>query len=210
MPRFAIALALLGIAGFFVSAEILLRPEIFQPAEKPVPEEKMSDTTQRPKPQETEVQIEGTPRAETYFSPSLLRESRVDLYQPRYSLALFQHAPIIAERDSFYLATFSFKIDGKPIGSVSRIIPTYEVSAGRLLSLVRQKLESVIPPEKKDSLFLSDPLSTVMEANFYLNDRKSFPNTIFLIARSERKVLAFQYPTEYHELVKNIIHLFYQ
>jgi hypothetical protein len=210
MPRFAIALALLGIAGFFVSTEILLRPEIFQPAEKPVPEEEMPTPVQELETQETEIQVDSTPRADTFFSPALLREAGVDLYQARYSLALFQHAPIIAERDSFFLATFSFQIDGKPIGTVSRVIPTSEVSAGRLLSLVRQKLGSVIPEEKKQTLFLSDALNTVMEANFYLNDRESFPNTIFLVARSDRKVLAFQYPTEYHESVKKIIPLFYQ
>ncbi len=207
MPRFALALALLGIAGFFVSAEVLLHPEIFDSAQQFQDDKKVSDESSDDAKKDVK---EDVPDAKNLFALSKLRESGVTLTQGRYSLALFQHAPIISTRDSFYLATFAFQIDGKPIGTVSRVLPTYDVSAGRLLSLVRQKLQSIIPHSQKNQLFLSEALKTIGEANFYLNDRVSFPKTIFLVTRSKTKVLAFQYPTEYHELVKNYIPLFFE
>ncbi len=213
MPQFALALALLGIAGFFVSAEILLHPEIFKVAENKTHTERTHDNspntlvTSNTNEENTKEKI---PLSDELFSVQKLQESNITLSQGRYSHALFQHAPITPSRDSFSLVTFAFQIDGKPIGTVSRILPVNNVSAGRLLSLVRQKLQSIISPEDKDHLSLSQSLNTVGDANFYLNDRKSFPTTIFLVARSNTKVLAFQYLSSYHESVKKNIPLFFQ
>ena len=215
MSRFVIALALIGIAGAFVSAEIILRPELFDKVKmgtdiaKVVPEI-VTSSKNSPSPLPTKKEEE-KPIPNEYFAISLLKKEGITFSQPRYSLALFQHVPIVAKRDSFYLPTFSFQINEKPIGTVSRIMPVHTISAGRLMSLVQEKLRLILPTEKNDKLSLSDSLKTIGKANFYLNDRESFPNTIFLVTRSDTKVLAFQYPSEYHEtVIKKLIPLFFQ
>jgi hypothetical protein len=210
MPRLAVAFLLLGIVSFFISIEILLRPEIFQPVEPVEEVSQKRSFTEKESTVKNPLNREEVLNPEVYFDLSSLERENITLHKGKISLALFQHAPIVVERDSFYLATFVFHVDKNPIGTVSRVIPTYNTNSGRLLSLVRQKLRSVIPLDEQGHLMLSRPLNTIGEANFYLNDQGNFPNTIFLVTRSEAKVLAFQYPSEYHSLVKKNIPLFFR
>jgi hypothetical protein len=86
------------------------------------------------------------------------------------------------------------------------------MSSGRLLALVRSKLETITTTNQEGGagVWLTSPLRTIGEANFYLNDKIRFPDTVFLVSRENGKVLAFQYSSQYHEQVKKYVSLFFQ
>ncbi len=149
-------------------------------------------------------------RPEDYFEIEKLVAQNITLQEGNLSKAVFRHAELQDYVDPFYLVTFLIKENDKTIGTVSRIIPTEEMSAGRLLSLVRKKLFSSISPDDSSLITLSESLNTRGEANFYLNDAKNFPNMIFLVTRSGTKVLALQFSREYNDRVAQILPLFFQ
>ncbi len=149
-------------------------------------------------------------RAEDYFDVDALTEKNITLRDGILSNAVFRHAELQEFVDPFYLVTFLFQDNGETIGTISRILPTEEMSAGRLLSLVRKKLFTSIPQEEASLINLSESLNTRGEANFYLNDNKNFPNMVFLVTRSGTKVLALQFPREYNDRVSQLLPLFFQ
>lgn len=159
-----------------------------------------------------EWSVLGTISPKEHFAVGQLEEKGVILRRGKEYPALFQHASIQAERDGFLVITFPFIWNGEEIGQVSRILPTESMSAGRLFSLVRSKLETSVSKVQNTNLSLSDPQSTVAKANFYLNDTITFPDTVFMVARSDRKVLAFQYQRSYHDALmkSDIFPLFFQ
>ena len=214
MTRFETGAALLGVALFFVALEIGVKWKSILPAQSMPPVVAENEKKQTPPSRISSVSlstIEKKIEAKDFFDTQALSSAGISLKNGRYALALFQHAPVIASKDSFYLVSFTIQKDGKTIGTVSRILPTEKMSAARLFLLVRQKLETVVSGKKTKKFYVSDYYNTVGEANFYLNDKENFPNTVFLITRSKTKVLAFQFNDKYDESVKkNLIPLFFQ
>lgn len=145
-----------------------------------------------------------------YFNVAALQKQNIVLKGGMTSNAIFRHAQLNKEIDPFQLVTFLFESDGKTIGVVSRVLPTEEMSTGRLLSLVRKKLYTSIASEDSGIITLSDSLNTRGEANFYLNDKKNFSDMVFLVTRSNSKVLALQFPEEYNTVVEQILPLFFE
>jgi hypothetical protein len=228
MRRLAIAIFLLGIAAGIVSLETIQRPYIFesaaivsaQPVDKtgatPIEPVVENPTPAPPKDavttQSQVITASQMVDATTYFNADLLNEQTVTIGEGRYASSLFRHTSVNPNRDSFSLIIFPFSIDGRQIGTVSRILPTEEMSSGRLLALVRSKLETITTTNQEGGagVWLTSPLRTIGEANFYLNDKIRFPDTVFLVSRENGKVLAFQYSSQYHEQVKKYVSLFFQ
>ncbi len=200
MNYFAIAISLLGISAIFVSFEIFLRPEIF---DNTAPEFHYSSNSS-----ETEV---SEPKANDFFETGILDLNGLPLSTGFYGTAIFRLAPI-TENDDFVVVSFPFGHNTSAHGIVTRIVPKREMSSGRLFSLVRDKLSESIPPEDRGMINITPPLVSIVgaKANFYIDDKKTFPNTTFLVIRGDKKVLAFEYERQYHEAVKNSIPLFLQ
>lgn len=199
MHRIAIALSLLGIAAFFVSLEILLRPESISPANHVVEEKEKESPSLKKKAEKM--------KPESYFNTKALTEKGISLQKGQQNYALFRQASV-GPADSFLIITFPFIEKGETIGTVSRILATKEMSSGRLMALVRDKLQKSI--SQKSKITLSEPQKSIGEANFYLNETENFPDTVFLIVRQGKKVLAFRYPKSYHDRAKNNIPLFFE
>jgi len=201
MHRIAIALSLLGIAAFFVSLEILIRPESISPANH-ITEEKEIEGETPPLKKKAEKM-----KPQSYFNTKALAEKGISLEKGQQNHALFRQASV-GPADPFLIITFPFTEKGEAIGTVSRILATKEMSSGRLMALTRDKLQKSI--SKKSEIHLSSPQKQIGEANFYLNETENFPDTVFLIVRQGKKVLAFRYPKSYHDQAKNNIPLFFE
>lgn len=210
MNKILLGVALFGIASIFVSLEIFLHPEVLKKAE--IPEEANILVEQDPGEETDPTPPPATPeetvlRPTSYFNVNALTPKGITLQEGKTSLVLFRHAAI-RSTDDLYFVSFRFFVDGVEHGIVYRVIPKEDMSAPRLFALVRQKLEE--QTGETEGIELSEFLSTVGEANFYLNDNENFADKTFLVTRNEKKVLAFEYPTEYHDSVKNLIPLFFE
>lgn len=221
MSKFKIGAALLGIAFLFVLLKTVIQWQSIFPAQiitSSSTEEKKKSSLGNQKEKTIRVHLPNTSQPiieqavlpEDFFDVEALAQAGYTLVNGRYALALFQHAPVMAQRDLFYPVTFTLKKDGKDIGTISRILPSEEMSSARLFSLVRQKLENVVKGKESEIFNVSKAYSTAGEANFYFNDKGNFPKTVFMITRSKTKVLAFQIEEEYHDAAKKSIHLFFQ
>ncbi|QQS59388.1 hypothetical protein IPN35_00665 [Candidatus Peregrinibacteria bacterium] len=212
MRTLLVASGVLGVALAVVSLEIVVRPETLDRAEVALlpQEESQYAVSEENKDGETPV-VKGVDPKQ-YFSVAQLESKGASLEMGNRHSALFQHASVQPERDGFLVVTFPFLWNGEKIGQVSRVIPTESMSAGRLFSLVRAKIDGALPKNLNAKVSLSEPQNTVGKANFYLNDTITFPDTVFMVARSDRKVLAFQYQRSYHDALmkSNIFPLFFQ
>ncbi len=212
MGRLVVGIFLLGIVSGVVALEILLNQDMFKKA-VPLKEEAIilpnANTPTTPTESAARDQVLAI-LPEDHFDMEKLAKQNVTLRDGIVSKAIFRHAQLEEYVDPFYLVTFLFEQNGEMIGTVSRVLPTEEMSAGRLLSLVRKKLFTSIPQEEASLLSLSESLNTRGEANFYLNDNKNFPNMIFLVTRSGTKVLALQFAREYNDRVAQILPLFFE
>lgn len=202
MNRLAIAISLLGISAIFVSFEILLRPEIFNEVS---PDESFSDNTDA---QENSLLA---PQPHDFFDTEILNINGFPLASGFYGTALFRLAEV-SEDDNFVVISFPFGKRDSIHGIVTRILPKHEMSSGRLFSLIRDKIEKSIPPEDQEKISITPPLASIpgANANFYIDNQKTFPGTTFLVLRGNKKVLAFEYERKYHDAVKNSISLFLQ
>jgi len=187
----------LGIFAALIFLKIWRYPDIFEKAP--------ASTFSQKKDEKKEKDL--IPSAADFFDEKLLRVNDILLSDGFFDAAVMRHAPI-SPADDFFAVTFSFEQKDNFHGSVSRFLPKKEMSTGRLFSIIRQKLSRNIG----DQMTISPPLSSIpgVAANFYLNDKKNFPDTIFLVVRSQKKVLAFQYKKKYHDAVKKYISLFFR
>lgn len=208
-----IGFVLVSLAGALVALEIALRPEIFDRVSPPADQAQIvTGNSQMPQPPATgsKAPATTTPLAADFFRIEDLKNAGVEISEGKYSMVVFRHAQVIPAQDPFFLVSFTATLNGKPFAIISEILPTEEMSAGRLMSLVRRKLRSVIPNEDLGLITLSDSLSTRGEANFYLNDKKSYPDQVFLVTRAGTKVLAMQFSSEYNTQVAELLPLFFK
>lgn len=211
-----IGIFFLSISAMVVALEIMRTPSMFEKVSPPLETPQIIPNANTPKSSDVSQASTTLPVMQDqilpgqYFNVAALQKQNIILKGGMSSNAIFRHAQLNKDIDPFQLATFLFEANGKTIGAVSRVLPTEEMSTGRLLSLVRKKLYTSIASEDSGIITLSDSLNTRGEANFYLNDKKNFSNMVFLVTRSNSKVLALQFPEEYNTLVAQILPLFFE
>ena len=214
MGRLVVGIFLLGIASGVVAFEVYLNQDMFEKAVPLQQEPRIIPNANTPPAEQPEAPSaplsESQVRPQDHFDLDALAKQGIVLKDGIVSTAIFRHAQLEEFVDPFYLVTFLFEDNGETIGTVSRVVPTEEMSDGRLLSLVRKKLFNAIPQEESSLINLSESLNTRGEANFYLNDNRNFPNIVFLVTRSGTKVLAMQFPREYNDRVAQILPLFFE
>lgn len=207
MQRLSALIGLVIIAALFVGMEIVLKPDIWEnttpmaASQFQFGEEK---TNAIAAPEEMRNNTSAISPV-NHFNMAKLTEGNILLDRGDTPLTLFE-TEISPSQDDFFLASFIFTLQDKEVGKITRIVPSNTMSAGRLMSVVREKIKQDISENEQFSL--SEPLNTIGEANFYFNNQEE-PDSVFLVTRDEAKVLAIEYPKEYHDSVKKIIPLFF-
>jgi len=198
--RYLIIFGLLVVAMIFVALEIWMRPEMLLQTKNSISTDSTEEIIkEKPSPI---IEVEAPKPIELkpidFFSQfANMQSNGIELKNGHQISSLFQHLVLNPETDKLVLYTWEIWLNQKKIGNVAQVFTPTTSSVTNTFLQLKKRLQAAIL--NKPNITLSALHRTRGEANFYLNDKTNFPQTIFMVSRSGQKILAFSYAKKYHE-----------
>jgi hypothetical protein len=200
-----VGISLLILAGFFVTLELLVRPEVLTATKDPATlktDDQNTTITIEPLPTKDTEDEEELPTVDTgYFFPNItqLKARDITLEEGHRTGSLFHHVAFDPDNDPFITHTWQILLNGERIGTVSHITTKNTISVPTAFLQLQRFMQDAITQQNNPQISVSELYTTRGEANFYLNDPVDFPKTVFMLVRNGEKILAFSYAKKYHE-----------
>lgn len=132
----------------------------------------------------------------------------IQIYELNITDNLFKRISLTEEVDNIKMITGLFFQNSAPFIKIYEFHPLENSETTSLYNNIYAKLQQSIEENEQDLININKT-NSFGEGSFYFNNKKNYPEMVFLVIISQNKILAFEYQSNNHEKVKKLLEVLF-